>query len=139
MWDLINRRSATMSEKEPADSGKSCLVGKKEDLIEAKRASVTVGDRVVVVIYHQGVFYAMDQHCYRKENETLCVCVFFTGRCASSSIFIFSPLFLKFSSTKISKTKEWFEGFTALLYCVYISLCLLLPVGFCGLAWTLWD
>ncbi|XP_060747772.1 Rieske domain-containing protein [Tachysurus vachellii] len=69
--DLINRLSATMSEKEPADSGKSCLVGKKENLIEAKRTSVTVGDRVVVVIYHQGVFYAMDQHCYHAGGSLL--------------------------------------------------------------------
>lgn len=79
MWTLPNRLSAAMSEKIPVGAGKSCLVGKKEDLIKAKRTSVSIADRFVVVIYHQGVFYAMDQHCYRKENETSCVCVFPLG------------------------------------------------------------
>lgn len=55
-----------MSEEETVESGISHLVGKKKDLIEAKRTSITVGDRVLLIIYHQEVFYAMDQHCYRE-------------------------------------------------------------------------
>lgn len=30
-----------------------------------------VGDRIVVIIYHQGVFYAMDQHCYHAGGSLL--------------------------------------------------------------------
>ncbi|XP_053095973.1 Rieske domain-containing protein [Pangasianodon hypophthalmus] len=60
-----------MSEEATVESGRSFLVGNKKDLIEAKRTSVTLGDRVVVVIHHQGVFYAMDQHCYHAGGSLL--------------------------------------------------------------------
>ncbi|KAK3555663.1 hypothetical protein QTP86_025744 [Hemibagrus guttatus] len=60
-----------MSEKTPVGAGKSCLVGKKEDLIKAKRTSVSIADRVVVVVYHQGVFYTMDQYCYHAGGSLL--------------------------------------------------------------------
>ncbi|XP_060790970.1 Rieske domain-containing protein [Neoarius graeffei] len=60
-----------MSQEETVESGSLFLVGNKKDLIEAKRTSVTVGDRVVAVIHHQGVFYAMDQHCYHAGESLL--------------------------------------------------------------------
>ncbi|TSK72109.1 Rieske domain-containing protein [Bagarius yarrelli] len=60
-----------MSEKDPFESGKSFLVGKKEELAESKRTSIMVADRFVVIIYHQGVFYAMDQHCYHAGGSLL--------------------------------------------------------------------
>ncbi|XP_053504627.1 Rieske domain-containing protein isoform X2 [Ictalurus furcatus] len=47
------------------------LVANKKELIEAKRTSITVGDRVIVVIHHQGVFYAMDAHCYHAGGSLL--------------------------------------------------------------------
>ncbi|XP_010879143.1 Rieske domain-containing protein [Esox lucius] len=40
------------------------LVGRKEDLIKAKRSFRTLEGRDVLVIHHQGTFYAMDFHCY---------------------------------------------------------------------------
>lgn len=55
-----------MSKEETAESCKSFLVGTKKDLIEAKRTSFTVDDRNLAIFYHQGVFYALDQQCYRE-------------------------------------------------------------------------
>lgn len=44
--------------------GEAHLVGTREELIEAKRSFRTLAGRDVLVIYHQGTFYAMDFHCY---------------------------------------------------------------------------
>lgn len=44
------------------------FVGKKDELIKAKRAVVTAGGRDILVIHHQDVFYALDCYCYRKYN-----------------------------------------------------------------------
>lgn len=42
------------------------FIGKKEDLIQAKRTSVTLDGRDILIVYHQRVFYAMDLQCYRE-------------------------------------------------------------------------
>lgn len=46
------------------------FVGQKDELIEAKRSFRTIEDRDILIIYHQGVFYAMDSYCYRKCNSS---------------------------------------------------------------------
>ncbi|XP_061788686.1 Rieske domain-containing protein [Nerophis lumbriciformis] len=51
-----------MEQKGPA--GEQHLVGKKEELIEAKRTFRTLEGRDVLIIYHQGGFYALDSYCY---------------------------------------------------------------------------
>ncbi|XP_006784629.1 Rieske domain-containing protein [Neolamprologus brichardi] len=40
------------------------FMGQKDELIEAKRSFRTIDDRDILIIYHQGVFYAMDSYCY---------------------------------------------------------------------------
>lgn len=42
------------------------LVGKKDELIEAKQSFRTLEGRDILIIYHQGAFYAMDSYCYRE-------------------------------------------------------------------------
>ncbi|CAG01403.1 unnamed protein product, partial [Tetraodon nigroviridis] len=42
------------------------LVGKKDDLIKAKNTVVTAGGRDLLVVHHQGVFYALDCYCYHS-------------------------------------------------------------------------
>lgn len=42
----------------------SVFVGKEDDIIQSKRKTAVVHGRHVVVIYHEGEFYAMDMHCY---------------------------------------------------------------------------
>ncbi|KAL6469848.1 hypothetical protein MHYP_G00209670 [Metynnis hypsauchen] len=54
----------TMTTEENGVFDRSFLVGKKTDLVEAKRINITVGERDLIIIHHQGTFYAMDQHCY---------------------------------------------------------------------------
>lgn len=121
MWAFPDRHSATMSEEETVESGKAFLVGTKKDLMEVKRTSVIVDDRVLLVIHHQGVFYAMDQHCYR---EYFLYWNFSTGWCASCFFFcMFICLFLEFSLTK--RKDDWIGWMLYnMLYCVHISLCI---------------
>ncbi|XP_040015252.1 Rieske domain-containing protein isoform X2 [Xiphias gladius] len=52
-----------MEEKEQSIGGPH-FVGKKDELIEAKRSFKTLEGRDILIIYHQGVFYAMDSYCY---------------------------------------------------------------------------
>ncbi|KAM7422128.1 hypothetical protein PAMA_010276 [Pampus argenteus] len=40
------------------------FVGKRDELIEAKRSFRTLQGRDILIIWHQGVFYAMDSYCY---------------------------------------------------------------------------
>ncbi|KAL0977786.1 hypothetical protein UPYG_G00161170 [Umbra pygmaea] len=40
------------------------FVGRKEDLIKDKRSFRTVEGRDILVLHHQGIFYALDFHCY---------------------------------------------------------------------------
>ncbi|XP_069568239.1 Rieske domain-containing protein [Brachyistius frenatus] len=52
-----------MAEKEQPKGGLH-FVGKKNELIEEKRSFRTLEGRDVLIIYHQGVFHAMDSYCY---------------------------------------------------------------------------
>ncbi|XP_076851009.1 Rieske domain-containing protein [Brachyhypopomus gauderio] len=61
----------TMTTEETGGSVESFLVGKEKDLVQAKRTTITVGDRDILVIYHQGTFYAMDHHCYHAGGSLL--------------------------------------------------------------------
>lgn len=42
------------------------FVGKKDDLIKAKRTFKTLEGRDVLILYHQKGFYALDYYCYRE-------------------------------------------------------------------------
>lgn len=46
------------------------FVGKKDELIEAKRSFRTFEGRDILIICHQGVFYAMDSYCYREYTSS---------------------------------------------------------------------
>lgn len=54
-----------MQEKEQPTGGPH-FVGKKDELIEAKRSFRTVEGRDILIIHHQGAFYAIDSYCYRE-------------------------------------------------------------------------
>ncbi|KAM8867324.1 Rieske domain-containing protein [Synchiropus picturatus] len=45
------------------------FVGKREDVMEARRVFKTVNDRDVLIIYHEGEFYAMDSYCYHAAGK----------------------------------------------------------------------
>ncbi|XP_065100348.1 Rieske domain-containing protein [Paramisgurnus dabryanus] len=47
------------------------FIGKKDDLVEAKRTHVTLDGRDILIIYHQRVFYAMDLQCYHAGSTLL--------------------------------------------------------------------
>lgn len=47
-------------------SGGLHFVGMKDELIKAKRSLRTLEGRDVLIIYNQGVFYAIDCYCYRE-------------------------------------------------------------------------
>ncbi|XP_041672759.1 Rieske domain-containing protein [Cheilinus undulatus] len=59
-----------MEEKEQPAGG-LYFVGKKDELIQAKRSFRTLEGRDILIIYHQGVFYAMDSYCYHAGGELL--------------------------------------------------------------------
>ncbi|XP_047203170.1 Rieske domain-containing protein isoform X2 [Girardinichthys multiradiatus] len=52
-----------MEEKEQPSGGLH-FVGKKDELIKAQRSSRTLEGRDILIIYHEGVFYAIDCYCY---------------------------------------------------------------------------
>lgn len=54
-----------MGDEEQA-TGATHFVGKKEELIEAKRSLRTLEGRDILIIHNQGVFHAMDAYCYRE-------------------------------------------------------------------------
>ncbi|KAI4901485.1 hypothetical protein NFI96_012293, partial [Prochilodus magdalenae] len=60
-----------MTTEENGETSRSYLVGKKADLTKAKRTNITVGERDLIIISHQGTFYAMDQHCYHAGGSLL--------------------------------------------------------------------
>lgn len=70
-----------MDEKKPS---RLYFIGKKEDLIQAKRTTVTLDGRDILIIYHQRKFYAMDLQCYREWHEKH-LCLFFRTRGRQSS------------------------------------------------------
>ncbi|KAJ8338742.1 hypothetical protein SKAU_G00355280 [Synaphobranchus kaupii] len=47
----------------------SYFIGKKKDIIKAKRVSKFMNGRDVLVLYHEGKFYAMDAHCYHAGGQ----------------------------------------------------------------------
>ncbi|XP_008278741.1 Rieske domain-containing protein-like [Stegastes partitus] len=51
-------------EEKKQPTGGPYFVGKKDELIEAKRSVRTLEDRDVLIIHQQGVFYALDSYCY---------------------------------------------------------------------------
>ncbi|XP_072518462.1 Rieske domain-containing protein [Salminus brasiliensis] len=53
------------------ESARPFFVGKKTDLVEAKRSKITVGERDIIIIHHQGTFYSMDQHCYHAGGSLI--------------------------------------------------------------------
>uniref|UniRef100_A0A671P9J8 Rieske domain-containing protein n=1 Tax=Sinocyclocheilus anshuiensis TaxID=1608454 RepID=A0A671P9J8_9TELE len=61
-----------------AASRHTLFIGKKENIIQSRRVVKSVGERDVLVIYHQGDFYAIDVRCYRKlrdfDGRTCIVC-----------------------------------------------------------------
>lgn len=61
--------SSSSSPPQDSLSPDSHLIGRKEDIVKAGRVTKLVnGCRDVLVLYHQGKLYAMDRHCYRKDN-----------------------------------------------------------------------
>ncbi|KAL4623184.1 Rieske domain-containing protein-like [Arapaima gigas] len=75
-----------MSAEEGTDSASppSYFVGKKEDIIRAKKITKFINGRDVLVLYYNGVFHAMDMRCYHSGgplqngdieefNDKLCV------------------------------------------------------------------
>ncbi|CAK6958281.1 Rieske domain-containing protein isoform X2 [Scomber scombrus] len=57
-----------MEEKEQPIAGLH-FVGKKDELIEAKRSFRTIEGRDILIISHQDVFYALDSYCYHAGGE----------------------------------------------------------------------
>uniref|UniRef100_A0A672Q7D6 Rieske domain-containing protein n=1 Tax=Sinocyclocheilus grahami TaxID=75366 RepID=A0A672Q7D6_SINGR len=49
-----------------AASRQTHFIGKKENIIQDRRVVKSVGERDVLVIYHQGDFYAIDVRCYHS-------------------------------------------------------------------------
>lgn len=57
-------------EEKAQPTGEPHFVGKKDELIEAKHSFRTLEGRDILVIHHQGVFYAIDSYCYREYSFT---------------------------------------------------------------------
>ncbi|XP_070759409.1 Rieske domain-containing protein [Enoplosus armatus] len=53
-------------EEKGQPTGGPHFVGKKDELIEAKRSFRTLEGRDILIIHHQGLFYAMDSYCYHS-------------------------------------------------------------------------
>lgn len=47
-------------------TGGTHFVGKKDELIDAKRSLRTLEGRDILIIFSQGTLYAMDAYCYRE-------------------------------------------------------------------------
>ncbi|XP_062410115.1 Rieske domain-containing protein [Sardina pilchardus] len=58
-----------MNTEENGVSGQPQFVGKRKDLVQAKRAVMTVEGREIIVIYHLDTFYALDLHCYHAGSK----------------------------------------------------------------------
>ncbi|XP_053172752.1 Rieske domain-containing protein isoform X2 [Scomber japonicus] len=57
-----------MEEKEQPTAGLH-FVGKKDELIEAKRSFRTIEGRDILIVSHEDVFYALDSYCYHAGGE----------------------------------------------------------------------
>lgn len=62
-------KQCAMGEKEQS-TGELHFVGKRDELVEAKRSFRTLEGRDILIIYHQGGFYAMDSYCYREYTSS---------------------------------------------------------------------
>lgn len=51
-------------------AGGPYFVGKRDELIEAKRSFRTLEGRDILVIHHQGAFFAIDCYCYREYSRS---------------------------------------------------------------------
>ncbi|CAB1422834.1 unnamed protein product [Pleuronectes platessa] len=61
---LLSFKSLTaMGEKEQSTGGPH-FVGTKDELIAARRSFRTLEGRDILIVYQQGVFYALDSYCY---------------------------------------------------------------------------
>uniref|UniRef100_A0A3B4AI05 Rieske domain-containing protein n=1 Tax=Periophthalmus magnuspinnatus TaxID=409849 RepID=A0A3B4AI05_9GOBI len=58
-----------MKERKPLNTDELLFVGKKEDLISAQRTVVSLQGRDVLIIYHEGEFYAIDSYCYHSGSS----------------------------------------------------------------------
>ncbi|XP_028827774.1 Rieske domain-containing protein isoform X2 [Denticeps clupeoides] len=45
------------------------FMGRKADLVEAKRSVRTVDGREILIVHHQATFYAIDLHCYHAGSS----------------------------------------------------------------------
>ncbi|CDQ78621.1 unnamed protein product [Oncorhynchus mykiss] len=70
MFSEEEQTSPTSSSSSPPPS--SHFIGRKEDVVQAKRVTKLVGGRDVLVLCHQGKLHAMDMRCYLfyKNTET---------------------------------------------------------------------
>ncbi|AWP03205.1 Rieske domain-containing protein [Scophthalmus maximus] len=57
-----------MGEKEQSTGGPH-FVGKRDELIAAKRSFRTLEGRDILIVYHQRVFYALDSYCYHAGGK----------------------------------------------------------------------
>ncbi len=62
----LGEKNMSSDEDVAAASRHTHFIGKKDNIIQARRVVKSVGERDVLVIYHQGDFYAIDVRCYRK-------------------------------------------------------------------------
>ncbi|KAL1253254.1 hypothetical protein QQF64_017947 [Cirrhinus molitorella] len=63
---MRENRTTSMDKNKPS---RLYFIGKKDDLIEAKRTNVTLDGRDILMIYHQRKFYAMDLQCYHAGSS----------------------------------------------------------------------
>ncbi|XP_019736820.1 Rieske domain-containing protein isoform X1 [Hippocampus comes] len=63
----VKSKKRAMEMNEPQEGRH--FVGKKDDLINAKRTFKTLEGRDVLILYHQGGFYALDYYCYHAGGK----------------------------------------------------------------------
>lgn len=57
-------------EEKVQQKGGPYFVGRKDELIEAKRSIRTLEGHEILIIYHQSVVYAIDSYCYREFSSS---------------------------------------------------------------------
>lgn len=62
-----------MTTEENGVCAQAHFIGKREELIQAKRTVKTVDGREILIIHHSDTFYALDLHCYRELKLQFCV------------------------------------------------------------------
>ncbi|XP_061584643.1 Rieske domain-containing protein isoform X2 [Cololabis saira] len=66
---VVPARFTEPMEGKQQSSGDLHFVGRRDELIEAKRSCRTIDDRDILIVYHQGAFYAMDSYCYHAGGK----------------------------------------------------------------------